>query len=419
MKRVTPTFAEIDLEALRFNYRQLKKCYPATVKTLCVVKSNAYGHGSGRVAKVLQEEGADYFGVGTIDEGVELRESGVKKPILLLMGLIQDHPNCLLRYQLTPVLYNLEEAKKLHAFLSHSKRRLEVHVKVDTGMMRLGVLPKDVAHFCDRLKTLSLLNPVGFMTHLADAGDKAFTTHQEKTFEVARKIFQQCFPGPRTYHISNSQAAMDGRIGHCLSDMKCVCHREPSHASLAAGSGRGDLTIEPGRWPRCARHDKIGDDSMVRLGVALYGAYPFPEKNKKDQEKLELKPVMHLKSRVISIKRVPAKTAVSYGRTFITKKESVIGVVPVGYADGYPRSLSNKSEVLVKGKRVPVVGTVCMDMMMIDLTSLSSMKEGEEVVLFGKQGKEEIRAEELAALAETISYEIFCRISSRVPRVYR
>ncbi len=375
MKRVTPTIVEIDLEALRFNFRELRKKIPKNVKSLCVVKSNAYGHGAIMLSRVLQEEGADLFGTGTVDEATQLREAGIKRPILVLLGYLDHHFEALLRYQLTPVLYDLQTAERLNSFLAGQKKRLPVHLKVDTGMTRLGIWPSEVSFFCRRLKGLTHLEPAGLLTHLADAGDEKYTDKQETAFCEARKVFEEQFPG--LLHLANSQAVIDGRIG----------------------------TRASGNW-------------MVRLGIALYGAYPL----ERDRRLIDLKPVMHWKSRLITVKKVPAKTPVSYNRTFTTRRESLIGVIPVGYADGYPRLLSNKAEVLIHGKRVPLVGTICMDLMMADLTGLpdaKKVKTGDEVVLLGRQGQEEIRAEEVARKAQTISYEIFCRIAERIPRVYR
>lgn len=376
MKRITPTVAEIDLEALRFNYRQLRKRVPARVKAMCVVKSNAYGHGAGPVARALQEEGTDLFGIGTVDEGIELREAGIKRPILILLGLVDDHFKSLIRYQLTPVIYDLDTAERLNAFLSRSrskKGRFPIHLKVDTGMTRLGILPQEIGLFCERLKRMPSLEPAGLLTHLADAGEERFTVRQVREFEKARKVFREKFPGPKLFHVANTQAAIDRRTGG-----------------------------NDGEW-------------LVRFGIALYGAYPL----ERDRRLINLKPVMSWKSRIIALKKVPSRTPVSYGRTFYTKKESLIGILPVGYADGYLRILSNKAEVLVRGKRVSQIGAICMDMMMIDLTAVPQAKAGDEVALIGKQGKEAIRAEEVASWAGTISYEIFCRVAERIPRIYR
>jgi len=387
MKRITPTVVEIDLEALRYNYRQLRGKLPSHVRALCVVKSNAYGHGAQRVAKTLQDEGVDFFGVGTIDEAMDLREASVKRPILALLGICdgigsginEDHFETLTRYQITPVLYDLETAEKLDRHLIRQKKKFPVHIKIDTGMTRLGVLPKKFEAFCERLKSFTMLEPQGLLTHLADAADPTFTKKQMRTFQEMIVLFEEKLPlqVERYYHISNSQGIFD-RI------------TDPSS-------------------------DRSGGQWLSRMGIALYGAYPLD----RDRKIVDLKPVMSWKSKIIQLKEVPAKTSVSYNRTFVTKKPSRIGVIPVGYADGYPRALSNQSRVLVRGRSVPVAGIVCMDLMMIDVTSVPEARAGDEVVLIGRQGKEEIRADELAKLGKTISYEIFCRVSPRVPRVYR
>lgn len=367
MQRISPTIVRIDLEALRFNFHQLKKNLPAFTSVLCVVKSNAYGHGAASVAKALQEEGADFFGVGTIDEGIGLRESGIQRPILILLGLIDGHFQSLLRYRLTPVLYDLETAWRLNRFLAQRRKKLAIHIKVDTGMTRLGVLPRDFPEFCSRIKKMSRLEPAGLLSHLADAGEEAFTDLQTETFDRLKGEFKDSFAGA-VFHLANSQAVIDGRA-----------------------------------------------ECLARFGIALYGAYPLA----RDDRKISLKPVLTWMTQIVLVKQVPPGTPVSYGRTYTTRGKAVIGVLPVGYADGYPRILSNRSHVLVRGRRVPVVGTICMDMMMIDLTAIPDVKKGEEAVLIGRQGRTEIRAGELAAGAQTISYEIFCRIAERIPRVCR
>ena len=345
------------------------------------MKSNAYGHGAPRIAKALQEEGAEFFGTGTVDEGVELRESSIKRPILILLGICDDHFEALARYQLTPVLYDLKTAEALNSYVSHSHKKLQVHIKVDTGMTRLGVMPGDFTAFCRRLKACTALEPVGLLTHLAEAGDESFTTKQFKAFHKVQETFEEIFPpgnDARYYHIANSQAIVDGKIE------------------------QGTVVSKEVNW-------------LARMGIALYGAYPL----ERDRKLIELRPVLQWKSRIVAIKEVPPRTPVSYNRIFVTKRASRIGILPVGYADGYPRILSNKSRVLVRGKSAPVAGTICMDLMMVDLTEIPEAKVGDEVVLLGRQGKSEIWAEELAKQAQTISYEIFCGISTRIPRLYR
>ncbi len=380
MKRSTPTTIEIDLTALRTNFRNLKKRTPAGVRSLCVVKSNAYGHGAPRVAWTLQTAGADFFGVGTVDEGIALREAGIKRPILILLGICRtpgvDFFDLFLRHRLTPIVYDLKTAAAMNRFLAKNGKSLPIHIKIDTGMTRLGVLPKDFAAFCEGLRKLRHLEPQGLLTHLAEAGDERFTQRQIEVFRRAIREFEdRCAPSAseRYYHVANSQATID-------------------------------------------RKTLVGGEAvpLARFGIALYGSYPL----ERDRRLIPLKPVLSWKTRLIAVKKVQARTAVSYNRTYVTKREGRIGVIPVGYADGYPRLLSNRADVLVGGKRVLVAGNVCMDLMMIDLTKVPKAKVGDEVVLLGRQGSQSISAEELAEKAETISYEIFCRISPRLPRIY-
>lgn len=373
MTRESPTVVEIDLSALRANTLALKKRIPAGVKVLATVKSNAYGHGAVPVSRTLQTLGVDFFGVGTIDEGAELREAGIRKPILVLLGLIENGFERLLRYDLTPVLYDAESARRLNRFLEEKGRTLEVHLKIDTGMTRLGLLPNEAGRFFEELARLPRLKPAGLLSHLADADNDRFTEGQFARFRQVRDSFGKFFGGPVLVHLDNSLAAVDRRAVN--------------------GGGEGE---------------------MVRLGIALYGAYPVP----RQARAVPLKPVLTWKTRVAAVKQVPKGTVVSYLRTFRTRRESRIGILPVGYADGYRRDLSNRASALCRGRRVPVVGMVCMDMFMVDLTAVRG-ETGDEVVLIGSQGSEEIRAEEVAKWAKTISYEIFCGISQRNRRIYR
>lgn len=363
-----PTVVEINLSALRKNFRALKRRVGRSVKVLAVVKSNAYGHGAVPVSRILQSEGADAFGVGTVDEGVTLRRAGIRRPILILPGLIAGRFGELLRYCLTPILYDLEVAKDLQRFLEGRRATLDVHIKVDTGMTRLGVLPSAAPRFFATLRRLKNLRPGGLVSHLADADEAGFTGGQVASFERFRVEFQRHFPRPQL-HLANSLASIDRQLGPY---------------------------------------------DLIRLGIALYGAYPVP----RQRRLVRLEPVMRWRSRLTSVKSVPKGAAISYGRTFITHRQSRIGVVPVGYADGYHRLLSNRADLLVRGRRVPVVGTICMDMMMVDLTQVPAARVGDEVVLLGRQGRELVSAEEVGRMAETIAYEILCHVAERVPRVY-
>lgn len=375
-KRLAPTWVEIDLKALQHNFAALRAKLPTGCKTLAVVKSNAYGHGAVEVARSLDR--ADAFGVGTIDEGIELRLAGIKRPILILLGIVEPYLEELVRHQLTPVLYDLAVAEQLNTFLEQKgqtlgKLPLEVHLKVDTGMTRLGVLPDTAPAFFAGIAKLFHLRPVGLLSHLADAGNQAATKRQIQEMAGAWQEFVGVFPQAHFYHLANSLALIDGRV-----------------------------EVEK------------GFEVMARLGIALYGAYPL----ERQRSKIDLQPVMHWKSRLVSVKKVPKGRKVSYGGTFTTKRASLIGVIPVGYADGYFRSLSNQAAILIGGRSVPLIGNICMDMMMVDVTALPGVAVGAEVVLIGRQGKKEIRAEDLAELAGTISYEVFCRVSPRLERRY-
>ncbi len=364
-----PTLCEIDLSALKFNFRQLKQRASGR-EILAVVKANAYGHGAVAVSRALANEGAQMFGVATIEEGIELRRGGISFPILCFGGSLGAQVSDLLEYGLTPTIFNEESIRELNQQAQSLNQTLGVHLKVDTGMSRLGVLPSELAKMIELLTQSSALELKGVFTHLAQAdetNEEPTDAQIEKFQQVEQAVQSSSFSVP-IYHLANSAALIDG---------------------------------------------KLEKTNMVRPGLALYGAYPNP----RFEKKVQLKPVMSLKTQIVSIKSVPKGTAVSYGATFTTKRPSRIAVIPIGYADGYSRSLSNKGEVLVAGRRVPVIGRVCMDLTMIDLTDIPASSIGDEVVLIGKQGNDSIRAEELAEKVGTIPYEIFCSLSSRVPRL--
>lgn len=364
------TVAEINLEALRFNISQVKKRITSPTLVMSIVKANAYGHGALRCVRVLEESGVKFFGVATVEEGIQLREGGIRGEIIVLGGIISPSLETYLENRLKPVLHHVEEIKQWGGFLKDKQKEYPAHLKLDTGMGRLGFLPSELEPVPDLLRSYPEIQLQGILTHLAQADeeDPAPTDRQIVLFERMRKILEtKGITAP--FHLANSAAIMDRDL---------------------AGHG----------W--------------VRPGIMLYGAYPHP----RQKSKIELKPVMTLKTSILRLKKMPTGSTLGYGGTYSTKRESLIAILPVGYADGYPRLLSNKAFVLVKGQRVPVVGRISMDLTLIDVTDVPEVQAGEEVVLIGSQGDGQITAEEVADWAQTISYEIFCGISPRVPRVY-
>lgn len=365
-----PTRAIIDLSALEENYREIRKGLPQGVKVLAVVKADAYGHGVVPVAKRLESLGCDLFGVALCEEGVELREAGIKVPILVLSGFFESQVEVLPRFDLTPVVFHRSHLPLLNRAGEVEGKRIGIHLKVDTGMGRLGIMPEDVPSFLRDLSSYPYLYLEGVMSHLSEAEDEegAFSREQIERFEGTLETIRACGFHPPYIHISNSAAIFNLKAHY----------------------------------------------NLVRPGIMLYGSYP----DESLRGKVDLKPVMRLVTSILQVRRVPEGMPISYGREFVTRRESLIGVIPIGYGDGFPRALSNRGFVLVRGRRVPVVGRVCMDLTMIDLTDIGEVGIGEEVVLVGRQGGEEIRIEEFARLSGTISYEALCRIGPRVPREY-
>lgn len=374
-----PTHAVIDLEALRHNYQEVTKRLPKKTGVLTMVKADAYGHGAVPIAKTFEACGAACLGVATVEEGVELRQAGIRTKILVMGGLWgagKEAAEALLKNCLTPVVHSTGVIELLSQYAQRTTHDvIHVHLKIDTGMSRLGITLQALPQVLETLKKNPQVKLEGVMTHLAWRQNKEYTAQQTKVFkEAGAKVLEALGKVP-IWHIANSAAVIEG------SPIECP-------------------------W---------AGQYWVRPGIMLYGIPPYPE----FFSKANLKPVMSLKSKVALMKNVPAGTKVSYNCTFTTKRASCIGVVPIGYADGYPWSVSNKAHVLVLGKRVSVLGRVTMDMIMIDLTDLPSAKVGDEVVLLGAQGKEEINADELAGWAGTIPYEIACRVSKRMPRIYK
>lgn len=366
-----PTLAIIDRAAIKSNYFKLKKSITKNVEMLAVVKANAYGHGAVEIAKTLEHAGCNFFGVAMCEEGIELRTAGVKSAIIILGGIYLNQIRDVIKYDLTPVIFDIGTARIIDSLAGKTGKRIKVHIKIDTGMGRLGLLSCQVAPFFEAIKELANLEVDGILSHFAEADeeDKEFSKKQLNLFLNIIKAVQDMGFQPRLFHIANSAAI--------------VKHRD-SHFNL------------------------------VRPGIMLYGAYPAEHMI----ENINLKPAMKLVTRIVHIKQAPRGFSVSYGRKYITKRDSLIATIPIGYGDGYPRSLSNKGEVLIRGQRARVAGTICMDITMLDVTHIKGVKQGDEVVLIGKQGNDKITVDELAEKAGTISYEILCGITSRVPRAY-
>ena len=366
-----PTFCSVNLAALRWNFRQVRKKVGREVKILSVIKANGYGHGAREIGKALEHEGSDAFGVATLEEGVELREAGIRSPIVILAGFYPAQLGQLLRHRLIPVAIEPVGLRHLETLARKGGVSLGFHLKVDTGMGRIGFLASEIASWLPELSKLKALKLEGLFSHFSHAENVggSYTQRQVKVFRAVIERLRASGYDPPLVHLANSAAV---------------------------------ITLPSSYF------------SMVRPGLMLYGVYPSPAMARR----IMLKPVLSWKSRILQLKRLPKGSSVSYGRTFVTQRESLIATLPVGYADGYHRLLSNRGAVLVRGRRAPIVGRVCMDLTMVDVTDIRGVKQGDGVVLLGKQGRNTISADEMAAWAETISYEILTSISARVPRIY-
>lgn len=366
-----PTVGEVDLGALEFNYRQIKKRVPEGVKVLAVVKADAYGHGAIPVSLRLEKLGVDYLGVAISEEGVELRKGGVKAPILVLGGIFGAEVDQIFRFHLTPVIFRKDCLKILSGEAEKRRRKVKVHLKVDTGMGRVGVPLSLWPDFLREVRRFPKIETEGILSHFSMTDEEeGFTQSQWRAFQSAVAIAQEFGISSQYLHMASSAT----------------------------------LTAFPGYAA-----------GLVRPGIMLYGSYPSPA----FRSLISLRPVMTLKTRIHFLKSVPSGARISYGGTFTAKRESRIATLPIGYADGYNRHLSNHGEVLIHGKRAPVVGRVCMDFIMVDVTDIPRASVGDEVILIGQQGREQIAPEEIAEKIDSISYEVLCSIGKRVPRIYK
>jgi len=366
------TWVEIDLSALTANYHLLKDKLPEECQVLGVVKADAYGHGAVEAARALRSAGCSMFAVATILEGVELREAGIEEPVLIFGGAGRGDTKLLVTHSLTPCIYSIETAAEVHRVAEKSGQKIPCHLKFDTGMARVGFQLSEMDAFLAALKTFPLLDVVGVLSHLAcaDEPERPLTAEQEKLFlQVEQKVMAAGFT-PDYWHLYNSAAILSRTIA--------------------------DSRI-----------------NLARPGIALYGGLPSVAFTG-----IPLHPVMSWYTTITQIKNLPAGCGVSYTHRFTTQKPSRIALLPVGYADGYRRLLTNRGEVLIRGVRAPVAGTVCMDWIMVDITHIPEAVVGDRVVLLGSDGEERISAEEMAQKGETINYEVFCGVSKRVPRHY-
>jgi len=368
---IQSTWAEVNLNALIHNFKEIKKKVGPDVGVMAIVKAQGYGHGMVQVSKVLENEGVNYFGVTSPSEAFFLRREGIKSSILILGPTMLDQAKKIIEKDIIQTICTKEIALALQGECKELKKRLKVHIEVDTGMGRTGVPYQRALKLIKEVVKIPELKVEGIFTHFstADEEDKNFTKEQLRRFkEILEKLEKEGINIPLR-HAANSAGVLNFPESYF---------------------------------------------NIVRPGLILYGIYPSEYVSRS----LDLHPVMSLKSKVIYLKRVSKGATISYGKTYVTDKDTTIAILPIGYEDGYNRLLSNKGEVIIKGKRVRIAGRVCMDQTILDVGEVPDVKVGDEVVLIGKQGKERVSVEEIAKKVETVPHEVVCRIAERVPRIY-
>ena len=366
-----PAYLEIDLDAVAFNVRNIKKKLGQGVELMVIVKADGYGHGAYPVACVVLENGADSLGVAILEEGVQLRDKRIKAPIANLYPEPHQRAKKIVEYDLEQVVTDLKLVKNLSQEALKQNKSCNVYIEIDTGLGRYGVLPEDTRALAKKIKTLPNIRLKGVLSQFstADARKKDFAFKQLKVFKDT------------------------------LDELKA----HSNHIPITSIANSGAVLDIPASY-----------FNQVRVGHLLYGLYPSSETS----ESIRVKPAMRLKSKVVFIKEVGKGTPISYGKTYVARKKTKIATIPLGYADGYSRLLSNKGEVLIRGKRAKVVGRVCMDAFMVDVSHIPHVKVGDEVVVMGKQGKDQITAHDLGRWTNTFAYEIMTRMGKRLPIVY-
>jgi alanine racemase len=367
-----PTYATINLAALAHNLSCIKRYLHSDCEVMAIVKANAYGHGAVETAQALASQGIGRFAVASLDEGITLRQAGLSASIVVLGALFEEQVVDLVAHQLTPVVSDGHIIPALAKAARSHPAPYPIHLKVETGMGRLGFTPEELLSLLDNPLLRSPLHVAGIMTHLADADgkDSAFTERQLGAFHAVLQQIRQRGVSIPLVHAANSAAIV--------------------------------------RFPHAQY-------SLVRPGIMLYGYHTLPT----TLPAPDLRPVLSLQSTIVQLRTIPRGGTVSYNGTFVATRPTRIAVLPIGYADGYSRQLSHRGSVLIQGHRAPIIGLVCMDMIMVDVTDLAPVQVGEAVTLIGQQGGESIWADEVACLIGTIPYEVLCGIGARVPRLYK
>lgn len=372
MKLYNRVYATVDLDAIRHNMEAMKANLKDETRMIGVLKSDGYGHGAVPIAWAMDSYVWGY-GVATVEEGVTLRKHGIKKPILVLGVVPYDGYDLLLEYEITSSLFQLKRAERLSCLAEKAGKKAVVHLALDTGMSRIGYpVTREAADEAVKICRLPGIRVEGLFTHFAKADEK-------------------------------DRAATDKQIERYLEFVDMLCERGVTIPVLHCSNSAAIL-----EFPKANFH-------AVRAGISIYGLYPSEEV---DRDTVRLRPAMELKSVISYVKKIQPGTPVSYGGTFTADREMTIATIPVGYGDGYPRNLSGKGEVLIRGKRARILGRVCMDQFMVDVTGIDGADEEDEVILIGRQGEDEITVEELARVGGGFHYELVCDIGKRVPRVY-
>jgi len=370
--KLSPNKVTIDLSALVYNLSQVKRLIDPETKIMGIVKSDAYGHGLLRVSQLLEENSVHSLGVAYIHEALKLRENGIKMPIIVLCGITsRADSEEVVNKSLTPVVYDLSSAELLSQEAARKGKKVNIHIKIDTGMGRLGIPHEEAGPFMKKIIGLSGLNIEALMSHLssADEQDNNFTDNQIRNFKAAINICRSMGIDLPLNNLANSAGIMAHKDSHF---------------------------------------------NMVRPGIMLYGGLPSPD----FRPPWPLKPVMGFSGQVLQIRDLPDKTPVSYGRRYLTEGPKKIAIVSVGYGDGLPRSVSNRGKVIIRGEKINIIGTVCMNMIICDITGMGDLIPGDEAVLLGAQGDEVITGDDIAKLCDTISYEIFLSIGRNTNREY-